>query len=269
MLIVTADLSYYRLPIIVFRLAGSSPGSSMDLEVFPSSYLEFHKDGGGSAGGAGRYTPRIYLTEGSGAVLGANAINEHNVIFDPDGLRVGFARSSCRYDKKHSQHDFATSTNAVAAASSKPDASAAPKEKKGKSSPGKEKGSSSEAEARSAEIPKKSAKKPPAADSGSVAALLATTTKTAGTLPATKAPLAPAQQAAMDAVVAASARTFVASRHAACKPVLAIPCDARCDHSPFSEPVDGTASGKLLPLSALIINSYLTTDAFPIDCDCL
>jgi len=46
-------------------------------------------------------------------VLGANAINEHNVIFDPDGLRVGFARSLCTYDKVHSSHDFATSTNDV------------------------------------------------------------------------------------------------------------------------------------------------------------
>jgi hypothetical protein len=245
-----------RLPIIVFRLAGSTQGTTVDLEVYPSSYMEFHKDGGGSAGGAGRYTPRVYLTEGSGAVLGANSINEHNVIFDPDNLRVGFARSSCRYDKKHSRHDFATSTNAVSSAPKqdnsqppKPPSPSNPKEKKEPQTSGKAKSGSSSSEKKNPEETKKKANvmKPPAksfptpvteANKPSPAA-----TKPTGALSPTRTPLSPAQQSAMDAVVAASARSFVASRHAACKPVLSIPCDARCDHSSFSEPVDGASSG--------------------------
>ncbi|RYH05777.1 hypothetical protein EON65_43810 [archaeon] len=39
--------------------------------------------------------PRIYLTEGQGAVLGANFINNYYTIFDIENMRVGFARSDC------------------------------------------------------------------------------------------------------------------------------------------------------------------------------
>lgn len=49
--------------------------------------------------GGGKYAFRIYLTEASGAVLGANFMSGHNVIFDPDGRRVGFAKSECKYEE--------------------------------------------------------------------------------------------------------------------------------------------------------------------------
>lgn len=48
--------------------------------------------------GNGKYAFRIYLTEGQGVVLGANFMNNHNIIFDPDGERIGFARSHCKYE---------------------------------------------------------------------------------------------------------------------------------------------------------------------------
>ena len=48
--------------------------------------------------GQGKFAFRIYLTEGSGAVLGANFMNGYNVIFDKDQRRVGFAKSECKYD---------------------------------------------------------------------------------------------------------------------------------------------------------------------------
>ena len=41
--------------------------------------------------------PRVYLTEGSGAVLGANFMQDHSVIFDEENRRVGFARADCSY----------------------------------------------------------------------------------------------------------------------------------------------------------------------------
>ncbi|KAJ1441064.1 aspartic peptidase domain-containing protein [Ochromonadaceae sp. CCMP2298] len=94
---------FRKLPVIVFRLLGVAGTGTVDVEVFPHSYMEKHK--------TGKYTPRIYLTEGSGTVIGANAINEHNVIFDPDGLRVGFAKSRCLYPNEMSSHDFKTSTD--------------------------------------------------------------------------------------------------------------------------------------------------------------
>jgi len=78
-----------KLPSVVYTVEGYD-GSPMEIESPPSSYME-------SLGG-GKYAFRIYLTEGSGAVLGANVMNGHNVIFDIDGKRVGFVRSTCKYD---------------------------------------------------------------------------------------------------------------------------------------------------------------------------
>ena len=46
------------------------------------------------------YTSRVYFTETAGGVLGSNAMQGHNVVFDWDNGRVGFAESSCTYDKK-------------------------------------------------------------------------------------------------------------------------------------------------------------------------
>ncbi|GKY93887.1 hypothetical protein MPSEU_000355600 [Mayamaea pseudoterrestris] len=46
------------------------------------------------------YTSRVYFTETAGGVLGSNAMQGHNVVFDWGNGRVGFAESSCTYDKK-------------------------------------------------------------------------------------------------------------------------------------------------------------------------
>lgn len=40
---------------------------------------------------------RIYLTESMGGVLGANVMRDHNVVFDYDNHRVGFAEGTCDY----------------------------------------------------------------------------------------------------------------------------------------------------------------------------
>jgi hypothetical protein len=89
-----------RLPTIVYRLEGLTEGSTIDIEVPPSSYVEAFK--------GGRYASRVYLTEASGAVLGANFMNGHNVVFDIEQLRVGFVQSDCVY--KAVNHVTASST---------------------------------------------------------------------------------------------------------------------------------------------------------------
>jgi hypothetical protein len=45
------------------------------------------------------YTPRIYFSESNGGVLGANAMMNHDVLFDWENNRVGFAESTCDYDE--------------------------------------------------------------------------------------------------------------------------------------------------------------------------
>jgi hypothetical protein len=44
------------------------------------------------------YTSRLFFTESRGGVLGANAMQGHNVLFDWQHGRIGFAQSSCAYD---------------------------------------------------------------------------------------------------------------------------------------------------------------------------
>jgi hypothetical protein len=55
--------------------------------VYPESYFEKI--------GNDKYVPRIYLSESTGSVLGANFMNDQNVIFDIENRRVGFAKSDC------------------------------------------------------------------------------------------------------------------------------------------------------------------------------
>mmetsp|Transcript_3238 Transcript_3238/g.7165 ORF Transcript_3238/g.7165 Transcript_3238/m.7165 type:complete len:804 (-) Transcript_3238:211-2622(-) len=74
-------------------LAGHvSPQSPQDvlLAIPATHYMEYSPS-------KGTYTPRIYFTETAGGVIGANAMQGHNVLFDWENQRVGFAESSCEY----------------------------------------------------------------------------------------------------------------------------------------------------------------------------
>eukprot|EP01033_Poteriospumella_lacustris_P009969 gene9970-7131_t len=70
--------------------------------------------------GDGKFTFRVYLTEKSGAVLGANFMSDANVVFDVDGRRVGFVRSTCNFEEFN-----APLTNAPTAPPTLPPAAAA------------------------------------------------------------------------------------------------------------------------------------------------
>lgn len=90
-MITLAPEKFASMPIIVYRLeALDAESPPIEVRVPPVSYLEKHTNN--------RYVPRIYLTEPNGAVLGANFMNGHNIIFDVDNGRIGFARSHCQYE---------------------------------------------------------------------------------------------------------------------------------------------------------------------------
>ena len=57
-----------KLPVVTFVFE-----ENVSVDVQPGAYME-------KAGG--KYVPRIYLTEGSGAVLGGNFMQDHDVFFD-------------------------------------------------------------------------------------------------------------------------------------------------------------------------------------------
>jgi hypothetical protein len=78
------------MPNVIFTFEGTD-GKPFTILMPWTNYVD-------SVGG-GKYAFRIYLTEGSGIVLGANFMSGMNVIFDQDGGRVGFAKSTCKYEE--------------------------------------------------------------------------------------------------------------------------------------------------------------------------
>jgi hypothetical protein len=58
----------------------------------PSHYMEYDPE-------TGKYVSRFFVTEGRGSVLGANAMMGHDVFFDLENDRIGWAESSCDYTK--------------------------------------------------------------------------------------------------------------------------------------------------------------------------
>lgn len=63
------------------------------LLAMPASHYYEYDDSDGT------YTARFYMDEGgSGSVLGANAMMGHDVFFDVDGHRIGWAESNCDYE---------------------------------------------------------------------------------------------------------------------------------------------------------------------------
>mmetsp|Transcript_67852 Transcript_67852/g.100558 ORF Transcript_67852/g.100558 Transcript_67852/m.100558 type:complete len:848 (+) Transcript_67852:1612-4155(+) len=51
------------------------------------------------------YTSRLYFTESRGGVIGANAMQGHDVLFDWENGRVGFAESSCEFKEGENMID--------------------------------------------------------------------------------------------------------------------------------------------------------------------
>ena len=68
-----------RLPAILLKLQGQD-GDTVTIHVPSSAYIENL--------GKNTYIGRLFLTEGSGAVLGANVMSNHDVVFDPENKRV-------------------------------------------------------------------------------------------------------------------------------------------------------------------------------------
>jgi len=76
-------------PDTVNGLAGSLDSSnpkSIIIAVPASHYMEYSD---------GKYTSRLYLDERGGTVLGANTMQGHDVFFDIENKRIGFAESAC------------------------------------------------------------------------------------------------------------------------------------------------------------------------------
>jgi hypothetical protein len=69
---------------------GKHRSKFVDIEFPPQHYLE------PMGSQKGKYILRLYLTERSGAVIGANMMTGYNIIFDQFNSEVGFAKSHCK-----------------------------------------------------------------------------------------------------------------------------------------------------------------------------
>jgi Xylanase inhibitor N-terminal len=80
---------------VVSGLAGDvDPNNPYDviLAIPPSHYFEYNDD-------IKKYESRFFVNDQSGGVLGANAMMGHDVYFDVDRQRIGWAESTCDYSK--------------------------------------------------------------------------------------------------------------------------------------------------------------------------
>ncbi len=79
----------YKTPGLAGAMDPSNP-SDVILAIPPSHYMEYNPD-------KQKYTSRFYPTERSGSVLGANSMMGHDVFFDMETMRIGWAESDCDY----------------------------------------------------------------------------------------------------------------------------------------------------------------------------
>lgn len=92
---------FNNLPVITYELEGG-----LQWQVKPEAYMEMSDlnesesiidDLSEPWEGNRGLTSRIYVDEPSGAVLGANAMLNHDVYFDIENRRLGVARATCAY----------------------------------------------------------------------------------------------------------------------------------------------------------------------------
>ncbi len=94
----TPDPLNHKLETTPGLIGEIDPTSPQDilLAIPATHYMEYSPS-------RGTYTPRIYFTESQGGVIGSNAMQGHNVLFDWENKRVGFAESTCEYQENNPQ----------------------------------------------------------------------------------------------------------------------------------------------------------------------
>eukprot|EP00536_Pseudo-nitzschia_multiseries_P017186 jgi/Psemu1/49731/gm1.49731_g len=115
-----SDEEFKQLPTILIQLASDDPTNSMHdvykttglagsidplhpsdviLAIPPSHYMEYNPS-------QNVYCSRFYPTERSGNVLGANAMMGHDVFFDMENNRIGWAESACDYTRTVQENGY-------------------------------------------------------------------------------------------------------------------------------------------------------------------
>jgi len=98
---VNAGMDAYNTPGLVGSLDPTHPFDVL-FAFPPSHYMEYDPD-------TGMYTSRFYTTDQSMtvSVLGANSMMGHDILFDSDNHRIGWAESDCDYTNLVTENGFA------------------------------------------------------------------------------------------------------------------------------------------------------------------
>lgn len=96
---VNVGMDAYKTPGLVGSLDPQHPFDVL-LAFPPSHYMRYEP-------GTGMYASRFYTEKLSGSILGANSIMGHDVLFDADNNRIGWAEPDCEYTKLVSDNGFA------------------------------------------------------------------------------------------------------------------------------------------------------------------
>merc|ERR1712071_443586 len=80
--------------------ASIDPDHPLDVvvAVSPVNYIEYNPD-------TELYSSRIFLDEDSGSIIGANTMYGHDVMFDVENQRIGWAESHCKYQSAFDDDD--------------------------------------------------------------------------------------------------------------------------------------------------------------------
>jgi hypothetical protein len=113
--IALSDTALHSLPTVILQLKGDDVSNAEVLHKFPisphlarsldperpldvlvavppSNYMEYQED-------IAMYVSGIYFEEAGGSVMGSNVMLMHDVFFDVEHERIGWAESSCDYGK--------------------------------------------------------------------------------------------------------------------------------------------------------------------------
>jgi hypothetical protein len=85
------------LPSVFFNLDGGEEAGGVTVEMPSHNYMEKASNGGD------QYRSHLFTSQQDGAILGANVMRDHDVIFDQETGRIGWVQANCHVPIMHSE----------------------------------------------------------------------------------------------------------------------------------------------------------------------
>jgi len=95
---VNVGMDLFTTPGLVGSLDPTNPYDVL-LAFPPSHYMAYDTE-------TGMYSSSFFMSEGSGSVFGASLMMGHDILFDSDNHRIGWAESDCDYTRQVTENGF-------------------------------------------------------------------------------------------------------------------------------------------------------------------